>query len=327
MNRLLLCSMAIVFTTTVAGAATFQEDFATDPLARGWRVFGDRDLFHWNPTSQNLEVTWDSSQTNSYFQFLPGTIVARDDDFSFGLDLRLDDIAAGVNPSKPSTFELAFGLQNLVNAQGTNFLRSTGTASANLVELDFFPDTGFGPTVSPAVWSTNSLLNYNGPEDFTIMDLPVGVPMRITLSYTASNQTLSTTITTNGVSIGAVHDVRLSPSFTDFRVGTFAIESYSDAGQDPRYGGSLLAHGVVDNVVLTVPPNPVKDLNGGINHGVWQVQFVSRSNWVYTLERTMDFQTWTAASGAAPGNGGGLVLEDTNSPAARAFYRVRAERP
>jgi hypothetical protein len=32
-----------------------------------WRQFGDGSLFQWNATNQHLEVTWDSSRTNSLF--------------------------------------------------------------------------------------------------------------------------------------------------------------------------------------------------------------------------------------------------------------------
>lgn len=44
---------------SLAGAATFTEDFSNNPAANGWRVFGDPNLFHWNATNENLEVTWD----------------------------------------------------------------------------------------------------------------------------------------------------------------------------------------------------------------------------------------------------------------------------
>ena len=199
--------LAVWVAGALAGAATFQEDFAADPLAHGWRVFGNTNLFHWNPANQNLEVTWDSSQTNSYFQLPLGTILTRNDDFSFALDLRLDDITAGVKPAKPSSFELAFGLQNTVDAEKTNSYRGNGKKSPNLAEFDFFPDTGYGPTVWPAIWSTNSSLSYNGPTDYTILDLPVGVVMRITLAYSASSQTVTTTILANGVPVGAVNPV------------------------------------------------------------------------------------------------------------------------
>src|SRR5439155_11928540 len=157
--------------------------------------------------------------------------------FSLAFDLELMDIAGGVDPNKPSTFELALGFLNLVDAAKPNFFRGNGAESPNLVEFDFFPDTGFGPTIWPSMWSTNSRLNYNGAGDYSILPLPTGISMRLTMSYTASNATLATSITTNGVPIGTLNNVKLSPSFTDFRTGAFAIESYSDAGQDPRLGG------------------------------------------------------------------------------------------
>jgi len=307
-------------------AATVSESFATNPLPRGWHIFGDTNLFFWNPTNQNLNVTWDSSRTNSYFYVPLGTILNRQDDFSAAFDLKLLDVLAGVNPNKSSTFQLALGFLNLADATRTNFFRGNGHASPNLVEFDFFPETGFSPTVWPSFWSTNSTLSYNGPEDFTIIDLPIGPVMRVTMAYAASNSTLITSITTNGVSIGTIHNVKLSATFTDFRAGAWAVESYSDAGQDPQYGGSLLAHGIVDNFLINVPPPPVTNIIGTFSNAVWQVQFLSRSNWFYTLERSLDLQAWTASS-TASGNGSNLILQDANGPAAKAFYRVRAERP
>src|SRR5207245_6323391 len=114
---------------------------------------------------------------------------------------------------------------------------------------------------------------------------------------------------------------------TDFRVGAFAIESYSDAGQNPQDAGSLLAHGVIDNVAINVPPPPIQDMTGRFLANVWQVSFLSRTNWIYTLERGSDFQTWSAVSLGASGNGGSLVLQDTNMAGVKVFYRVRAEKP
>src|SRR6266436_4438468 len=76
-------------------AAMITEDFTKDPVAHGWRIFGDTNLFVWNTTNHNLNVTWDSSRPNSYFYFPLGTILNRYDDFSLALDLQLTDVAAG----------------------------------------------------------------------------------------------------------------------------------------------------------------------------------------------------------------------------------------
>src|SRR5438552_11511872 len=59
------CSAALPFfilfiANWIFPAGAFQESFSSDPAMRGWRTFGDTNLFHWNSTNQNLEVTWDS---------------------------------------------------------------------------------------------------------------------------------------------------------------------------------------------------------------------------------------------------------------------------
>jgi len=308
-----------------ARAGTLQEDFSTDPAARDWRVFGDTNLFSWDSTNQQLQVTWDSSQPNSYFYRRLGTILARDDDFSLAFDLRLADITPGVNTNKTGAFELSVSLLNFSEATRTNFLRGTGTDSPNLVEFDDFPDAGFGATIWPEFISTNSSFNYNGTNDYTLLALTTGDWFHVGMVYTASNATLTTIMTRNQAAFGPINQVLLSTNFTDFRVDTFAISSYSDTGDDYD---SLLAHGTVDNLVITTPPPPVLGLTGDFaSQNTWEVRFISHSNWLYTLERTTDLQTWTASSLAVNGNGTNLVLQDTQPAPASASYRVRAQRP
>jgi hypothetical protein len=113
----------------------------------------------------------------------------------------------------------------------------------------------------------------------------------------------------------------------NFYVDTISINSYSDAGQDPFYGSSVLAHGIVDNFVVTVPPPPIQNLSGSFSNSNWRAQFISQSNWIYILERTTNFVSWTDASSMTSGNGTNLFLQDTNAPADKAFYRVSAQRP
>jgi hypothetical protein len=316
-----------LLTGSALQSAIISEDFATDPLNRQWRVLGDTNLFSLNEASQSLNVTWDSSRSNSYYYVLLDNVLCRNDDFSVALDFELNDFHAGVNPNKPSTFELAFGFMNIVDAVKTNFYRGNGALVRNLVEFDFFPESDFAPTIWPSIWSTNSGLNYNGPGDYTIRSLPTGIVMRVRMSYTGSNQTLTTSVTTNGISIGAINSVTLNSSSGDFRVNAFAFESYSDLGQDPRYGGSLLAHGRVDNIVLTFPPPPIQGLGIAVTNNQWQISFTSRADWFYTVERSTDLQNWPTVSTTAPGNGQKIFWQDMNAPSERAFYRVRAERP
>ncbi len=306
---------------------TFTEDFSSDPAGNGWRVFGQTNLFHWNATNQDLEVTWDSSQPNSYFYHPLGTVLSRSDDFAVAFDLRLSDIGVGVHTNFTAPLEIALGFVNLAEATRTNFLRGTGTDSPDLVEFDYFWDAGYGATVWPACVSSNSAFSYNGSSDYAVLALTGNDWYRAVMTYTASNQTLVTTLTNLATHDGTVLTSPLTTNFTDFRVDALAISSYSEAGQDPQYAGSVLAHGAVDNLIVTVPPPPVGDLTGALSNQVWQVQFTSRDHWLYTLERTADFRVWSPVLPAAPGNGAMLTLSDTNAPAGTAFYRVRAEKP
>jgi hypothetical protein len=325
----------LVVAACLLRAATLNEGFATDPLGRGWRTFGDATLFHWNPTNQNLEVTWDSSRTNSYFQLPLGTILSKSDDFSLAFDLRLRDIAVGVNPGKPDTFEIAIGFLNSVNSTNTNYFRGMGVSSAygvrNTIEFDYFPATAvISATFAPTAISSNNQVKFsdNHPLVMTTNDL-----FHIAMSYTASNQLLRTTVTRNGAPYG------LSPSNTikdlslaghpDFRVDRLAVMNYSDALQigPTQFWGSVLAHGTVDNFAVTVPDPPVANFTGTKSNAVWRGAFVSRTNWFYSLERTVDFNSWAVASPTNTGTGGAMQLLDTNGPAGGAFYRIKASKP
>src|SRR5947199_237719 len=97
---LFLLASAGLFVSSAAFATTITENFTSDPLQNGWKMFGDTSLFQWDSTNHNLAVTWDSARTNSYFYHPLGTILARDDDFTIEFDLRLNDIISGNEPGK-----------------------------------------------------------------------------------------------------------------------------------------------------------------------------------------------------------------------------------
>jgi hypothetical protein len=299
-------------------ATTITQDFAGDPLTNGWSVFGDAGLFVWNSTNQNLEVTWDSSQTNSYFCRRFGTSFTKASDFMLGFDLRLNDIAGGVHPNKPFPFQISVGLLNL--AQATN----AGFESPNLVEFNYFPAAIFEPTVSPVLISSNNEFSDGG---FTFpLELRTNTLFHITMVYNAADRTLRTLITSNGVPFVPVRDCTLNTNFSDFVVDHFGVSSYCDVGQFPGFEGSVLAHGVVDNFLFAAPP-PVTKLIAVRDGHAAGVQFRSTTNWFYALERTTNFQSWATASSAVAGTGGTLNLQDTNPPLASAYYRVNAWLP
>jgi hypothetical protein len=322
-SRLPVLALAGLSVVCASRAATIVEDFSTNPQTNGWQVFGNTNLFYWNSTNGNLEVTWDSSQSNSLFCHPLGTILTRNDDFSLAFDLQLNS-----GEARGYGFELAIGFLNLAEATSTNFNRSTGVNSPDLVEFDYFPDVGYGPTVWPLFADTNSSFNWNGVSDYAIYAPALGDWYHIVMTYTASNQTMVTTMTnfeqTSGVTI--IDPLNLTSTnypFTDFRVDTISINSYRDDG----LGDSIYAQGVLDNFVVTMPPPPVQNLTGVFSNGVWQAQFCSQSNWLYTLMRTSDFQSWTNICPATPGSAINLLLQDTSPPADKAFYRLSASRP
>lgn len=320
---MLLCVAAVL----PSRAAAITESFAQDPQARGWRIFGDGSLFTWNATNANLEVTWDSSRTNSLFYRSLGTVLTKGDDFSFGFDLRLRDIAIGVDPAKPYTFEIAIGFCRYSSVTNRNFFRGAGVNATygprNLVEFDYFPDSGFGATVAPTAVSTNNRIRFS---DNHPLELVTNILYGVTMTYTASNQVLRTVMTQNGAPFGAIRDLSLA-GFPDFRVDTFAVISYSDALQmPPQFAGSILAHGTVDNVHWTVPEPPMVELVGTQSIDSFQVRLQGASNWLYRLEATTNMFDWRFVTEQLAPTNGPLQLE-TSGLLSRAMYRVIADRP
>jgi len=329
----LLFLLVAITTATPAKAATWSDDFSADPTATGWKSFGLPSLFHWNSANRNLEVTWDSSQTNSFFYHPLGTILTTNDDFTFAFDIRLSDIRYGISAGKTDTFEIAVGLFNSRTITNANYFRGSGQNSTygvkNLVEFDYFPDAGFGATFSSTVVSTNNRIKpaHNFPLEMTPGDL-----FRLTFTYTATNQILRTSATKNGAPFGlspgnSLVDLSVS-GLPDFRVDSFGISSYSDAIQTgpPNFWGSILAHGTIDNVSATLPPPPVQDLRITQTTPMPAIQFSARTNWIYFLEHSPDLQNWTQTT-STNGRNGIITINDpaANSPAL--FYRIRAERP
>jgi len=305
-------------------AASFTEDFSGNPTTNGWQIFGDTNLFSWDSNNRNLQVTWDSSQTNSYFHRPLGTVLTRDDDFSLSFDLTFEDYASGVTLDKPFAAPATIGFFNYDQAASTNFFRGAGINATygpkNLVEFNFFPSFGgFLPTIDQVMVSTNNTWLYNQDN---LLEMEPGETFRVTLDYLATTHTLTTVISNNGIQYGQTQTIMV-PGHFDFRLTSVSISSYSDE----RDVGSILAHGWVDNLSLTMPEPPIQNLSGGFVGANWRVQFLSRTHWDYTLERATHFSDWLAVTTNTPGNGAILGLTDGNSPNTNGFYRVRADRP
>ena len=332
----IILSIAALVAASFAGAATIAENFSNDPRGHGWKTFGDTNLFRWNATNQNLEVTWDSSRTNSFFHLPLGTIVSKSDDFAVAFDLRMRDLAIGTSAGKPDTFEIALGLISSVSSTNPNYFRGTGQSATygvkNTVEFDYFPPTAvISATFAPTIIASNALVSFSDNHDGVV--LTTNDLFHITMTYTASNRVMKTAITRNGLPYGAppgntIKDMTLAID-RDFRVDRLAVINYSDALQvgQTQYWGSVLAHGTVDNLLVTVPDAPVENLTATKSNSTWRATFTTKTNWFYSLERSVDFATWNVTSTTNGGTGGAMVLQDTNVPGNGVFYRVKAVKP
>lgn len=319
MQKIFILIAAIAAACSSVHATVLSENFSTDPTQDGWQIIGDTNLARWDSTNHNLQFTWDSGQTNTYFNHPLGTVLTRDDDFSVGFDLLLHDIGPGPDTNKTFSFGITVGLLNLSEATQPGFLRGTGYSSPDLCEFDYFFDSGYGATAWPLIVDTNSTFNYNSADDYAVYAFNNEEWYHVLMNYTASNRTMVTTV--SSVSTNFTITDPIAPSIGDFRVDTISVTSFND---DQGYGSSVIAHGVVDNIAVTLPPPPITTFSGAFSNGVWTEQFVSRTNWTYTLERSADLQTWTTAT-TASGTGGSLQLQDSSS-GVMGFYRVKAQR-
>jgi len=310
-------------------AAAFDDSFTTDPAARGWFAVGNSNLFHWNAAPGALEVTWDSREPNSYFARPLGTALTRTNDFCLVFDLKLADFTPNIDPTKNSaSFQLSVGLIRLADATVPGFHRGSGYESPNLCDFSFFPDPGgdwlYGPSLT-AMMADNTGFHWTSggfaPGGLTTNDV-----FRVTMAYRAAEGVLHTELLRNGQPFLPVPPAKLSPNFTDFQLDHVAVCSYNDAGQYPGYEGSLLAHGTVDNLSFA-PWLPVNNLTAQPTYAGFEIHFDSRTTWLYTLQRTTDWESWQPVSAALPGTDAPLTLTDPNPPAAHAFYRVKAAKP
>src|SRR5205814_8454158 len=165
MLKLLALISAALLVASAALAKTISQNFATNPLKTGWQEFGNTNLFHWNSTNQNLEVTWDSRETNSFFCFPLGTSLTRNDDFSVEFDLLINDIVSGIEPGKTGPLEIALGFFNFATATNTTFMRGSFGGSPSVVEFDYFPKGYYefgGMTFEVNATTTPTFIAVNG---------------------------------------------------------------------------------------------------------------------------------------------------------------------
>ena len=140
MKKIVCLALAGLFALAAAhcGAVTLTENFTNDPSQNGWQVFGDTNLFQWDSTNDVMDVTWDSSQPNSYFYHPLGTTLTLADTFTICFDIQLHDLQCLPNQGLAN---LAVGLFNFNDATNSGFSRPDGI-TPNLCEFDYYPDDG-----------------------------------------------------------------------------------------------------------------------------------------------------------------------------------------
>ncbi|MFN0066230.1 MAG: cysteine-rich CWC family protein [Limisphaerales bacterium] len=317
--KTLLITLVLLILVPVTHAQTsvgWEESFGTDPFTQGWEATGETNFVIWQPAAGHLEVTWNSSNMNSYFRRpLPRPLTATND-FQLTASFTLILASGGVHPGRPGPFQIAFGLQRRAEADAPGFLRGTATASPNLVEWNWFPDTGFGATISPVIVSQAGRFfpAFAFPEELT-----PGRTYSVSLRYSAATRTLRTRTSP----AGEIADVVL-PAGEDFLVDAFAIASYSDAGQAPPFGGSIRARGVFhDFSVWSAEPGwPELTLTLEGRPAIPRLRWNAAPGWRYAVERTPDLMNWSLISSRVPAAPGPEVHGDVPPPAAPAFYRL-----
>ena len=291
------------------------ENFSANPLANGWAAHGDESLFEWDAEGEALAVTWDSEKPNSNFHRPLGLTLTEADTFAFAFDIALDEVKAGHLDGQPYTFELALGLINSKSAKADGFSRGTGSDSPNLVEWDYFPDTGFGATISPTIVSAKSQF----AAGFTFpAALSAGKQYSVRMEYDPDERALKTFMLENGKVWKTIKTVALADDFVGFVVDAFSISSYTAKGSE----SSLLANGSVDNLAIGVSRSKPRIVNTRLADGQWTARSFGYGTAGYLLERSADLRGWQPVRNGVREDGFYLRLIDENPSLGDGFYRL-----
>ena len=291
------------------------ENFSANPLTNGWAAHGDESLFEWDAEAGALAVTWDSEKPNSNFHRPLGLTLTEADTFAFAFDIALDEVKAGYLDGQPYTFEVALGLMSIESAKADGFSRGTGTDSPNLVEWNYFPDTGFGATISPAIASGKSQF----AAGFTFpAELVVGKKYSVRMEYDHAERTLKTFMLENDKAWKTIKIVALADDFVGFAVDAFSISSYTAKGSE----SSLLANGSVDNLAIGVSRSKPRIVNTRLADGQWTARSFGYGTADYLLERSADLRGWQPVRNGVREDGLYLRLIDENPSLGDGFYRL-----
>jgi len=284
-------------------------------LANGWAAHGDESLFEWDAEGGALAVTWDSEKPNSNFHRPLGLTLTEADTFAFAFDIALREVKAGHLDGQPYTFEVALGLINSKLAKADGFSRGTGSDSPNLVEWDYFPDTGLGATISPAIASAKS--QFAAGFMFPAA-LSAGKQYSVRMEYDPDERALKMFMLENGKVWKGIKSVKLQDDFSGFAVDAFSISSYTAKGSK----SSLLAKASVDNLAIAVARSQPRIVGARLVDGQWSARTFGFAAAGYLLERSADLHEWHAVGNGVREDGLYLRLTDENPSLGDGFYRL-----
>ncbi len=291
------------------------ENFSVNPLDNGWAAHGDASLFEWDAEGRALAVTWDSEKPNSNFYRPLGLMLTEADTFAFAFDIALREVKAGHLDGQPYTFEVALGLINSKSAKADGFSRGTGSDSPNLVEWDYFPDTGLGATISPTIASAKS--QFAAGFMFPAA-LSAGKQYSVRMEYDPHERALKTFMLENGKVWKGIKPVKLQDDFSGFAVDAFSISSYTAKGSK----SSLLAKGTVDNLAISVARSQPRIVDARLVDGQWRARTFGFAAAGYLLERSADLHEWHAVRNGVREDGLYLRLTDESPSLGDGFYRL-----
>ena len=291
------------------------ESFATNPLANGWMLHGDESLFEWDAEAGALDVTWNSEKPNSYFYRPIGQTLTEKDSFAFTFQLTLNEVKAGHLDGQPYTFEVAIGLLNLETAKELGFMRGTGTDSPNLVEWDYFPDTGFGATVSPALASSKSEFSagFTFPAELTKWKV-----YTVHMGYDGSTGVLKTEMLEEGKPWKTIAEVKRKNAHAGFLVDTFSISNFTAKGSE----SSLLATGTIDELAIATSRSGPSFVDVHLDEGQWRARafVVAPDDW--QLQRSGDLRDWKSLDAVQKPSQFFMRFTDPEPVGRNQFYRI-----
>lgn len=222
-----------------------------------WILHGHPDTFS-NAANSNPPVfNWNTEfPTSAVFIPLPHYL-NQDSSIHLSTHFTLNSLNIDFVPNSFYGFEIALGLFNSTEVFTESFKRGTGTDSPNLIEWDYFPDTGFGATVSPTITDSDSKFfsTFNFP-----IDLPIDADIEVELIYDPSQTKLESVLKIDG-ELKAIKPVVLpeGDGFNDFLVNSAGFISYQDFNDDGKLSASASIHAF--EFSYSNPVNSTRHLN------------------------------------------------------------------